>query len=214
MNFAIFTSPSVQKGSFVNDAIKKADKIIAADCGASSAMSMGVYPEVVLGDLDSLSAGDIEKLRSKGTKFIKFPAKKDKTDTQLAVDYALRHGATSISLIGGVDGRRFEHALANAFLTYHPNFSIYLCNGPTKTWVVSGHKTVTIHGQKNDLVSLIPLSATVYINSTDKLYYPLIDEQLVFGDSRGISNVLTGDTATINLQDGRLLLSHTNHTEI
>ncbi len=214
MHISIFTSPFVQKGAFVTEAIKSSDRFIAADCGASSALSMGIIPEVVIGDLDSLEQDSAKQLTAKGVKFIKLPTMKDETDTQLAVSYALEQNASTITLIGGIAGNRFEHALANIFLTRNPQVPIFLVNGAGMTWVVSGPQRVTVNGQKNDLLSLIPISPEVSKMITDGLLYPLNDEFLYFGSSRGMSNVFLDDTASVSFDAGMLIITHTNHREI
>src|SRR5579859_7185788 len=101
MHVVIFTSPSITTGQFVFDAIKTADTIIAADCGARVALSLGIIPKAVIGDFDSLDDTIIMQLKKNGSHFVTLPSVKDEIDTQLAIDYALQHGATKISLIGG-----------------------------------------------------------------------------------------------------------------
>lgn len=214
MHIAIFTSPSVQKGTFVFEAIKTADKIIAADCGALSALQIDSIPEVVIGDFDSLDQITKDILQSKHVQFIKMPVEKAETDTQLAISYAIDQGATKISLVGGIDGNRFEHALANVFLTYNSNLPIYLVNGASKSWISSGQQALTIKGKKNDLFSLIAISPEVTGITTEGLYYPLCNESLYFGIPRGISNVFMQETVSISIEKGMLLFVHTNFEEV
>lgn len=214
MHVAIFTSPSVQKGAFVSEAIKTADKIIAADCGALSALSLGITPEVVIGDFDSLDQQTIGSLEAQKVQFVRMLTTKDETDTQLAITHAIELGATKISLVGGIMGDRFEHAVANIFLTYNPEVPICLVNGPSKTWIIAGPQTTTIQGQKNDLLSLTALYLEVTGISTEGLQYPLHKESLHFGVPRGISNVFLGDIASITFENGILLLVHTNSEDL
>ncbi|HSW97689.1 MAG TPA: thiamine diphosphokinase [Candidatus Saccharimonadales bacterium] len=214
MHIAIFTSPSVQKGEFVSEAIKTADKIIAADCGALSAMSFGIIPEAVVGDFDSLEEKTIKDLKSKGSKFITSPNVKDETDTEIAIGYAIEQGATRISLIGGIAGDRFEHAVANMSLTYNPKIPVYLVNGPSKTWVVLGPYSVVITGKENDLLSLLPLSQVVTNIQTTGLCYPLLTEPLYFGQARGVSNVFAEKKVSVSFENGLLLFVHTKTEEL
>jgi thiamine pyrophosphokinase len=209
MHVAIFTSPSVQKGFFVTEAIQAADVIIAADCGARSAVSMGITPSVVLGDFDSLDEDTVSALEAKHVTFIKKPAEKDETDTQLAVLYAIEVGATKITLVGGIDGDRFDHAIANIYLTYNPAMPIYLVNGCGKSWIASGSEVVNVEGEKNDLLSLIAVSSEVAGITTKSLKYPLKNESLYFGIPRGISNVFEDDKVSVEFKQGRLLIIHT-----
>lgn len=202
------------KGAFVETALQNADKIIAADCGATSALHYGITPEVVVGDFDSLEETIVEILEKKHVRFVKTPPEKDETDTQLAIKYAIEQGATSISLIGGIEGNRVDHAVANISLTYNTKVPIYLVNGPSRSCVVSGPTTVQCSGEEKDLLSLIPLSSIVTNIKTQGLCYPLLDEPLYFGIPRGISNVFAEKNVSVSFQNGLLFVVHTRIQEI
>lgn len=214
MHVAIFTSPSVEKGAFVTEALQSADEIIAADCGALSALRLHIIPKVVLGDLDSLNKTAIEKLKKDGTRFITYPEGKDETDTELAIRYAIKTGAKKISLIGGIAGNRLEHTVANISLTYNRKVSVQLINGPSKAWAVQGPNTVSVSGKADDLLSLLPLTKTVNGIETTDLVYPLSNESLYFGVPRGISNVFKQKAVLVKFRSGVLLFIHTNPAEL
>ncbi|HSW96541.1 MAG TPA: thiamine diphosphokinase [Candidatus Saccharimonadales bacterium] len=214
MRIAIFTSRTVQKGTFVSEVVNTADKIIAADCGALSAIASGIVPEAVVGDFDSLDEKTMKDLRGKGAQFITSPNVKDETDTEIAIDYAIQHGATEIFLVGGIAGDRFEHAVANLSLTYNPKVPISIVNGPSKTWVVLGPQTVSITGKENDLLSLLPLSQIVTNIQTKGLCYPLLNEPLYFGQARGVSNVFAEKNISVSFENGLLLFIHTLPNEL
>lgn len=214
MHYAIFTSPFLQKGAYVSDAIKMADKIIAADCGAMVALDLGIVPEAVIGDFDSLDTSTIKKLEKQQVQLVRTPPEKDEVDTQLAIEYAIQQGATRISLVGGIEGNRIDHALANISLTYNPKIPIYLVNGPSKSWVALGPATIQLIGEKDDLLSLIPLSQVVTNITTSGLYYPLLNEPLYFGVPRGISNVFAEKEAKVSFGNGMLLFVQTHKKEI
>jgi thiamine pyrophosphokinase len=77
------------------------DLIIAADAGYLTAQRMGITPDVLLGDFDTLGTENIPE----GIECLRMPAEKDDTDTQLAVQVALERGATEIVIVGGLGGR-------------------------------------------------------------------------------------------------------------
>src|SRR5579871_1841790 len=208
MRIAIFTSPIVDTGFFVTETLQKADKIFAADCGASVAVAMGITPETVIGDFDSLTAATIQELKKKGVAFVQTAPEKDETDTELAIAYAITQGATEISLVGGIGGSRFEHAIANIALTYNSKIPIAIVNGPSKLWVLLGPQNVSIVGEKDDLLSLLPLSQVVTNIKTEGLCYPLLDEPLYFGKPRGMSNVFAEKKAFVSFSNGLLLFVH------
>lgn len=81
------------------------DYILCADGGYAIARRMGVQPDAVIGDFDTLPAPE-------GEKVIRFPIIKDDPDTMLCVKYALEMGMRDILLIGGLGGR-LDHTLAS-----------------------------------------------------------------------------------------------------
>ena len=89
------------------------DWVICADSGARHALAAGIRPDVLIGDFDSLDPRDRRRLE--GVPTLSFSSDKDKTDTHLAVDWALAKGASHVVIAGGLGGR-FDHALANAHL--------------------------------------------------------------------------------------------------
>src|SRR3954451_22091333 len=87
--------------------------IVAADGGAAKAMALGLRPDVVVGDQDSLAPGTAQKLREDGVEVLVHPAAKDESDTELAVLEAVERGATELIVIGAFGGGRLEHTIAN-----------------------------------------------------------------------------------------------------
>ena len=92
----------------ITEAPTRDDLVIAADSGYENAVLMGVRPDILLGDFDSIG----ERRIPSEIKILKVPAEKDFTDTQLAVDTAIKNGADEIVIIGGLDGR-LDHTLSN-----------------------------------------------------------------------------------------------------
>ena len=193
--------------------LTEADLVVCADGGLAHAMAVGIRPHVVLGDFDSLGNTYRELLdkQSKIIEVINYPVEKDKTDGQLAVEYALNAGVKEIWMFGALGGR-LDHSLGNLFLAY-------LCVDHGVQLKIVGHKqlvsmlqgpdTAQICGKPGDYVSLIPLSPTVVGVTTSGLYYPLQQSTLGRGDTRGLSNELITEMGTVSLQEGSLLLIQT-----
>lgn len=209
MHVVIFSGGNVEPGRAIDLSLQKADFIIAADSGADAALSFGVTPSYVVGDFDSLPFTTKTILQKKQVAFISFPPEKDETDTELAVLFALKQGATDIAILGGVAGNRLDHVLANVFLTFHTPIPVRFINGNQISWIMKGQASVEIAGTSGDLLSLLPLSETVDGIDTNNLEYPLQQGTLPLGKSRGISNVLTAPTATVSFVKGVLLFVHT-----
>ncbi len=214
MHAVIFVGGTLQAGKAVEKAIASADLILAADSGASIALQYGCTPAIIVGDFDSLTLSE-DDLVTMGSQLIRAEVEKNETDTELAVQVALEHGATRITILGGINGERFDHTMANILLLAgFETIPIRIIDGPAICWLVRGPGSTTIEGQPGDLLSLLPLiGEAVGVRTTD-LYYPLYGETLYFGKPRGVSNVLTSERARVSLERGLLLVIHTDKREI
>ena len=95
---------------------KDYDIVIAVDGGLAAVDRMGLKPDVILGDFDTVAPDILHKYEEKdGIKIVRLVPEKDDTDTESAVRYAMKHGVTEIDVLGGT-GSRFDHTYANMFL--------------------------------------------------------------------------------------------------
>ena len=118
MGYAVvLTSGSVTDPEFYQQRLEGAEYIIAADGGATIATRLGFRPTVLIGDFDSLAKDELERLRAQGVEIIRHPVEKDKTDSHLAVEYALGLPPAKIILLGPLQGR-LDHVLANVGLLF------------------------------------------------------------------------------------------------
>src|SRR5689334_23251718 len=99
--------------------IRAADSLIAADGGALPLLRLGLVPDLVIGDLDSLGAAGEAALREQSVELRRFPRAKDETDLELALLHAAALGATAIDILGALGGR-WDHTLANVALLALP----------------------------------------------------------------------------------------------
>ncbi len=184
------------------------DVLICADGGAEYAANMGWWPDVIIGDLDSLPPAVRRKWEEAGAEFIVHPPEKDKTDGELALDYAVDLGVEEVVLLGALGGR-IDHTLSNVFMLTETNVSrARIVDARQELWVIGTPTQIT--GQEGDTVSLIPLTSTVTGVHTEGLYYPLSDGVLRFGSSLGNSNKMTGEIASISIDCGKLLIVHSS----
>jgi thiamine pyrophosphokinase len=209
MHVILFAGGTVQAGSAVEQALAKAEMVIAADSGAMAALEFGYVPTFVVGDFDSLSQTTLADLERRGSRIVRAPTEKNETDTELAIELALKQGATHITLLGALGGERFDHTLANLLLLAgYPDRPIDIVDGKARGWLLRGPGETLIEGEQGDLLSLFPLTASAEGVRTENLYYPLRGETLRFGRPRGISNVLLGERARVALDEGLLLVIH------
>lgn len=181
--------------------------LIGCDGGTQHILDLGLVPDVAIGDFDSF---DPVKLPTQ-TKVIRFPADKDKLDSELAIRYAIEQGCTKITILGFY-GDRFDHMLGNTFLLSHPDFQdidLRIISGQQEIYAV--RQSVQIHGQIDDVISFFPLSEIARATSTHgALNYPLNDYELSPHGNQGISNVLVKKTVEVEVQQGSLLIIHTH----
>jgi thiamine pyrophosphokinase len=188
--------------------LQEADFLIAADGGARHLLSMGLLPEVVIGDLDSLDEESLAGLISAGVAIERYPEDKDETDLELALTYALAKGSASILVIAAL-GNRLDQTLANLMLVTNPVLSgvdIRLDDGVEE--VLFCRDRVEVHGQAGDSLSLIPWGRPVEGITTTGLQWSLQDETLFPDRSRGISNLMNADRVVIAIRSGLLLVIH------
>jgi thiamine pyrophosphokinase len=189
--------------------------VIAADGGARHAERMGVAIDAWVGDGDSLDAAGIDALLAAGVPMERSSPHKDESDTELAVRAALRRGATGMFIVGGLGGARIDHALANIGLLAldelagHPvtlidaRSRITIVRAPDPTGRAVRHD---LSGRTGDIVSLLPMGAGVVGVTTAGLAYPLADEPLAVGPTRGLSNIRTAADAVVIVRSGMLLV--------
>lgn len=190
------------------------DHLIAADGGANHLMRMGILPEIVIGDLDSIDEEKMYELTAAEVGIEQYPEDKDETDIELALRYAIDLRPSNILIVGALGGR-LDHMLANLSLLTDPALSaldIRLDDGVEEVFfcraIAPNGGQAEVHGRSEDTVSLIPWNGPVEGVTTEGLQWPLYGEMLYPHKSRGISNVMLADTATVVIQSGLLLVVH------
>jgi thiamine pyrophosphokinase len=181
--------------------------VLGADGGSRHARTLNVSLDAVIGDMDSLS--DLERQAIGKAEIISYPREKDESDLELALLYARKQGADHIVIVGAMGGR-METAVANILAMASASLTscrIELWHGEQTGWLMRPPGG-TIPGEPGDTVSLIPLGGAALGITTTAMKYPLRNEDLPFGSSRGMSNVVEG-TANVRLSKGLLLAVHT-----
>jgi thiamine pyrophosphokinase len=186
------------------------DIIIAADGGLQHLKSLGMLPNVVVGDLDSIAPDQIEELDEKKVLILSYPTRKDETDLELALRYANQSGIKDVLIFFAL-GARWDMTIANLLLPFSPEFqdmNIRIIDGPNEITILRSQSTLHISGYPGDTVSLIPIGGRAEGISSSGLEYQLVDDSLDLGSPRGVSNVLSEDHAMIHLTTGLLLCLH------
>jgi thiamine pyrophosphokinase len=190
--------------------------VVAADGGARVADSLGLRPDLVVGDGDSLGPDGVAALQADGVEIRIVRADKDESDTELAILAAIERGATAITVVAAFGGR-LDHTLANIWLLALPALAdrpAELLDATTRVTLISAPRGIPVRrvlagGRPGDLVSLLPLDTAVVGITTERLRYPLRNETLLVGPSRGLSNVRLEADAAVTVRLGRLLVVET-----
>ncbi len=224
-------------GEWTRPFLAQSTTIIAADGGSRHLHTLNHPPDIIIGDMDSLPADVRTWLTAVNAPFIPFPPAKNETDLELALQYAAKNYGDDIMLFAALGGR-LDQLLGNIHLLTQPDLvgRVRLVTQYQQAWVVatatnvastkvattnvsttsaaatstsSVFVTSAINGRIGDTLSLIPLNGDAKIGNTTGLRWSLCDEWLRFGQTRGISNVITAVPAAITLEKGTLLCVHT-----
>jgi thiamine pyrophosphokinase len=195
-------------------------RVIAADGGARHAGPLGLAIDRWVGDGDSLGDAGIVELEAAGVPIERARPDKDESDTELAVQAARVMGATSLTVVGALGGPRVDHAIANLGLLSMPaleQIDVRLVAADARVRLLyaqaqRGPATLDLAGRVGDLVSLLPIGTDAEGVTTHGLAYPLRDEPLLAGRTRGLSNVRERGDATVTLRRGQLLVIETPAT--
>jgi thiamine pyrophosphokinase len=194
--------------SFFQEKIARMENglIICCDGGARHLQYLGIKPDVIIGDMDSIDPASLASYSTSGIKIIKYPADKDFTDTELALDYALRLKPEKIFIWGALGGR-IDHTLANVFLLnkgQEKGIRTYLIDEYGEAFMLD--KETAFINETGNTVSLLALSPKVTGITLFGFLYPLKEGTLIMGESRGISNIINEDRAGISVKNGKLLV--------
>lgn len=185
-----------------------AELVVAADGGVKIARQHGLPIHVVIGDLDSASAGDLAWARAEGAEIVEFASDKDHTDLELALDRIDEAGVDRIVAIG-VDGGRLDHELGNWGALCAPRearIEVHAAQGTATILHGDRHPRLEIEGTPGDIVSLIPRLGDAGGVTTGGLRWPLEDATLLATGTRGVSNELAESAAWVELERGTLMV--------
>ncbi|MCB0209737.1 MAG: thiamine diphosphokinase [Anaerolineae bacterium] len=190
------------------------DRIFCADGGTKHALALGITPEAIIGDLDSVAPEIIERMAAQNVAIHRYPAAKDETDLELALRIAIAENPAEI-MLATLLGGRLDQMLGNLLLLTHPDYAdaqMTFVDGAQSGRLIRAHQTVTIEGQPGDTLSLIPLTPTVSEVTFEGVDWPLNQATLSFGSTWSISNSLTARQATVQIGEGMVFLIHIDKT--
>lgn len=188
--------------------IIEADLVIAADGGADNAFALGFTPNVIVGDLDSITSASLEKATRLGCEIVAHRPDKDQSDLELALIAATGERATHITVVGG-GGGRISHLLTNVAVLAANHLA-----GIGIRWLVAGaeiyvvNDKATVAGSPGDLITVLAIHGPATEVTLDGVRWPLAAATIAARSSLGLSNELTRSSATVQVGTGTLLVIH------
>ena len=183
-----------------------ADLVIAADSGAENAAAAGLFVDILVGDLDSITKQTLDAVIDGGTSIEAHHPDKDATDLELALTTALELGADEIVVVGG-GGRRLDHLLGNVAVIASPA----LRHVPV-LWEMEHQTAYVVHHRRTIPVatgstfSVIPIGGDAHGVTVTGSKWNLTDATLDADASLGISNVAMGPAIDVEVRKGILLV--------
>jgi len=181
----------------------KGDYVIAADAGYTALMSLGITPDLVVGDFDSL------KCIPDHPNIALSPVEKDDTDMMLAVRQGLKLGFKTFIINGGLGGR-LDQTLANmqilAYIAENGARGTLFGQGVSVTAIKNGELTFSTEEKKGGTISVFCAGSKAKGVTLEGLKYPLDNATLTSDNPLGVSNEFTGVPATVSVREGILII--------
>lgn len=191
-------------GQFLADYANKNQEalLIVVDGALEITHRLGIHPDYIVGDFDtvdqSLLAFYDENI------ILRHPPEKDQTDTELAIETALKAQCKAIDFLGAT-GSRLDHSLANIFLLQGlmaKQTDAAIINENNKLYLRDKGFTLQRKEACGDFVSLLPLSETVEGVTLTGFKYPVQNLTFYREKSLGISNEITEEKAIVEFTKG------------
>lgn len=209
MKCLIVSGGDAPSKNLIEQHLKDCDFYIGVDGGADLLSSYNLSADYIIGDFDTAKSINILKQQNGGAEIVRLNPRKNQTDTEAAVDLALTKGADEIVLLGAL-GSRQDHSLANiALLKYalDKRVSAKIVDENNELFVCKDN--ITLSAPIGQTISILPLYQNITV-SAKGLEYPLKNLKINFGQSRGISNIISKSKVTITIKHGTALIILSN----
>ncbi len=179
---------------------RSSDWIVAADGGANAARALGLVPDVIIGDLDSLKPATRRAFRSS---LILRVGRQDNTDLEKALDFLIARRVRSVTVIGAT-GNRVDFTLGNFSVLWKYSSRLDLRFAGDLWYAVAVGARRTIRARRGTTISLLPFGPCLGITLRG-LQYSLTGATMRVGDT-GLSNVVVRSPFTVRVRRGAMLL--------
>lgn len=208
MRCAIFLNGEYAAGTqgFHRDRAEAANLVVAADNGYAYLHRLGLRPDLLVGDFDSLPKALAAEAEAGGVEVVTLPVRKAETDAEVAARAALARGATEVDLLGALGGA-FDHELGNVAVLRRlaeRGAAARILTPTLATAVLCAPRRVALAAAPGTRVSLLALTATAVVTLTG-LAYELSRGVLTADTGMGVSNEVARRPATIEVHEGAVL---------
>lgn len=182
--------------------ICKDDFVIAADGGYRYTEMLGVTPDIVVGDFDSL--GEAPNFPN----VIKLKPEKDETDLAEAIAIGISNGCNDFHIFGGVGGKRSDHTLANIQLLAHLSKQNLMCRlyGENEIFTAITDSSMTFSAQMRGYISVFAHDNKCTGVNLKGLKYELDNYTLTNDVALGVSNEFMGTESSVSVKKGTLII--------
>lgn len=178
--------------------------IVACDAGYRNAETLGVVPELIVGDFDSAPQPPVWHEHT-----IVLPHVKDDTDTHFAARWLWQHGCREVTFLGALGGQRFEHTVANlhtALFLAKNGVQVLLADERSELRILCPGQPMTLERKGWTYLSLFPLDGPLTGVEEQGVFYPLQDAVLTPDYPLGVSNEFTAPQAVLSCRAGHGLV--------
>lgn len=192
--------------SFYRELAKNVDFIIGVDGGAGKLYAHNIKFNLAIGDFDSISQKALSSIKKAGIRILRFPKDKDYSDTELAIQFALKNHFDKF-ILSGMCGKRIDHTLFNISLMcilLKKRKDVHIIEENEEIYITQDK--ISIETEKGNTVSLYPITSRVQNVMTSGLKYKLRGRTLLKGRTLTLSNIATSNIVRIEISKGVLLI--------
>ena len=193
-------------GSFLEKS--KYEKVIAVDGGLEAAKELGIIPDVIVGDFDTVRSEILSYYRKmEHIIWEVHQPEKDDTDTELAIKRALAMNCSHITLLGATGGR-LDHMIGNIHLLFpclQKGTYAEIVDTQNRLYLIDGEHTFRKDAVWGKYISFLPLTQEVTGITLKGFKYPLENKDICIGTSLCISNELIEEEGRITFSEGVLM---------
>ncbi|MFC2139384.1 thiamine diphosphokinase [Bacteroidota bacterium] len=176
--------------------------LICADGGANYAYKLGLIPDYIIGDFDSIKDSVLRHYQNKST-IIKYIRQSD-TDVEKCLKFSIRKKFKDVILVG-VTGDRLDHSFCNLgiVLKFSDNINVKVLHEKSLLQIMTGD--ITFNTTPGETVSIYGFNSKTKITSQG-LKYPLKNMSLPFGERESTSNIAISNNVELKIRNGNVFV--------